>query len=361
MNKEATKAITPSRIIFDGHEAHQTCEGPKFYKRNGYYYIFHPAGGVPTGWQVVLRSKNVYGPYEWRTVLAQGDSPVNGPHQGAWVDTPSGEDWFFHFQDVGAYGRLVHLQPMKWVNDWPVIGIDKDGDGCGEPVMTYKKPNVGKIYPICTPQESDEFDGYILSPQWQWHANKQDTYGFTTDLGYIRLYAGSLSKEFVNFWEVPNLLLQKFPAEEFTATTKLTFTAKQDGEQAGMIVMGWDYSYLSVRKAGDKFILQQVVCKDAEQQHPEQVKELASFPVEYLKMPGVADNEWKTVYLRVKVAKGAVCTFAYSLDGKKYTAAGEPFTARQGKWIGAKVGLFCVTPNDGNRGWADVDWFRVTK
>lgn len=123
---------------------------------------------------------------------------------------------------------------------------------------------------------------------------------------------------------MPNLLLQKFPAEEFTATTKLTFTAKQDGEQAGMIVMGWDYSYLSVRKAGDKFILQQAVCKDAEQQHPEQVKELASFPVEYLKMPGVADNEWKTVYLRVKVAKGAVCTFAYSLDGKKYTAAGEP-------------------------------------
>ena len=40
---------------------------------------------------------------------------------------------------------------------------------------------------------------------------------------------------------------------------------------------------------------------------------------------------------------------------------GEPFTARQGKWIGAKVGVFCVTPNEGNRGWADVDWFRMTK
>ena len=144
LNAEATKAITPSRIIFDGHEAHQTCEGPKMYKRNDYYYIFHPAGGVPTGWQVVLRSKNIYGPYEWKTVLAQGNSPVNGPHQGAWVDTPTGEDWFLHFQDVGAYGRIMHLQPMKWVNDWPIIGIDKDGDGCGEPVLTYKKPNVGK-------------------------------------------------------------------------------------------------------------------------------------------------------------------------------------------------------------------------
>ena len=361
LSADATRTISPSRIVFDGHEAHETCEGPKFYKRNGYYYIFHPAGGVPTGWQVVLRSKNVYGPYEWKTVLAQGNSPVNGPHQGGWVDTNTGESWFVHFQDQGAYGRVIHLNPMKWVNEWPVIGVDKDKDGCGEPVTTYKKPNVGKMYPVTTPPESDEFDTRHLGLQWQWHANKQDTYGFTTDLGYIRLYAGSLSKEFVNFWEVPNLLLQKFPAEEFTATTKLTFTAKQDGEQAGMIVMGWDYSYLSVRKAGDKFILQQVVCKDAEQQHPEQVKELASFPVEYLKRPGVADNEWKTVYLRVKVAKGAVCTFAYSLDGKKYTAAGEPFTARQGKWIGAKVGLFCVTPNDGNRGWADVDWFRVTK
>ena len=361
LNAEATKATTPSRIIFDGHEAHQTCEGPKMYKRNDYYYIFHPAGGVPTGWQVVLRSKNIYGPYEWKTVLAQGNSPVNGPHQGAWVDTPTGEDWFLHFQDVGAYGRIMHLQPMKWVNDWPVIGTDKDGDGCGEPVLTYRKPNVGKTYPITTPPESDEFNTRHLGLQWQWHANKQDTYGFTTDLGYLRLYAGSLSKEFVNFWEVPNLLMQKFPAEEFTATTKLTFTAKQNGEQAGLIVMGWDYSYLSIRKAGDKFILQQAVCKDAERQNPEQVKELASIPVEYLKMPGVADNEWKTVYLRVKVRRGAVCTFAYSLDGKKYTTVGEAFTARQGKWIGAKVGVFCVTPNEGNRGWADIDWFRMTK
>lgn len=286
---------------------------------------------------------------------------INGPHQGGWVDTNTGESWFIHFQDKGAYGRVIHLNPMTWVNDWPVIGVDKDKDGCGEPVTTYKKPNVGKTYLIATPPESDEFNTRHLGLQWQWHANKKDTYGFTTDLGYIRLYAGSLSKEFVNFWEVPNLLMQKFPAEEFTATTKLTFTAKQDGEQTGIIVMGWDYSYLSIRKEGDQFILQQAVCKDAEQQNPEQIKELANIPVEHLKMPGVADNEWQTVYLQVKVRKGAVCTFAYSLDGKKYTTVGEPFTARQGKWIGAKVGVFCVTPNEGNRGWADVDWFRMTK
>lgn len=361
LNAEGTEVISDPVMVFDGNDGkNHMVEGPKLYKRNGYYYIFAPAGGVATGWQLVLRSGNIYGPYESKIVMAQGKTTVNGPHQGGWVDTNTGESWFVHFQDQGAYGRVIHLNPMKWINDWPVIGADKDMDGCGEPVTTYKKPNVGRTYPVATPPESDEFNTRHLGLQWQWHANKKDTYGFTTGLGYIRLYAGSLSKEFVNFWEVPNLLMQKFPAEEFTATAKLTFTAKQDGEQAGIIVMGWDYSYLSVRKAGDKFILQQAVCKDAEQQNPEQVKELASFPVEYLKMPGVADNEWKTVYLRVKVTKGAVCTFAYSLNGKKYTTVGDAFTARQGKWIGAKVGLFCVTPNDGNRGWADVDWFRMT-
>lgn len=125
--------------------------------------------------------------------------------------------------------------------------------------------------------------------------------------------------------------------------------------------MGWDYSYLSLKKEGEEFILQQAVCKDAEQKNPEQIKVLASFPAEHLKMAGVPDNEWKTVYLRVKVEKGAVCSFSYSLNGKKYIGIGDTFVARQGKWIGAKMGVFCVTPNEGNRGWTDIDWFRVDK
>ena len=245
LNADATKAITPSRIVFDGHEKHQTCEGPKFYKKDGYYYLFFPAGGVPTGWQVVARSKNVYGPYEDRIVLAQGDSEVNGPHQGGWVDTPTGEDWFMHFQDVGAYGRLVHLQPMKWVDGWPVIGVDEDGDGCGTPVSTYKKPNVGQTYPVCTPQESDEFNGFTLSPQWQWHANINDKWAYYAgDKGYVRLYSYPVVDDYKSLWDVANLLLQKTPAPNFTATMKLTFTPspKYTGERTGLVVMGRDYA-----------------------------------------------------------------------------------------------------------------------
>ncbi len=128
-------------VVFDGNENDQTTiEGPKLYKRNGWYYIFAPAGGVKTGWQTVLRSRNIYGPYEYRVVMRQGESDINGPHQGAWVDTVTGEDWFLHFQDVYAAGRIVHLQPMEWQDDWPVIGIAKNGNSYGEPVRKYRKP-----------------------------------------------------------------------------------------------------------------------------------------------------------------------------------------------------------------------------
>jgi len=129
MNEGGTRVISPSRVVYDGHENDPTIEGAKFYKQNGYYYIFAPAGGVATGWQTVLRSKHILGPYERKMVMAQGNSAVNGPHQGAWVTTPGGEDWFYHFQDAGAFGRIVHLQPMSWKNDWPVIGQDRDNDG----------------------------------------------------------------------------------------------------------------------------------------------------------------------------------------------------------------------------------------
>ena len=133
MTWDGTEVEEDGKVIIDGHKlpGYSTVEGPKFYKRNGYYYIFAPAGGVPVGWQAVFRSKTIDGPYEYRTVLEQGDTLVNGPHQGAWVQTQTGEDWFFHFQSKLAYGRIVHLQPMQWLNDWPVIGSDADGDGVG--------------------------------------------------------------------------------------------------------------------------------------------------------------------------------------------------------------------------------------
>jgi len=352
LTPDGKKAIGESRIIYDGHDIDPTIEGPKFYKRNGYYYIFAPAGGVATGWQLAMRSKDIFGPYERKIVMAQGKSPVNGPHQGAWIDTPTGEDWFIHFQDVGAFGRITHLQPMVWKNDWPVIGQDNDGDGCGEPVLTYKKPDVGKTYPQETPAESDEFSENKLGLQWQWHANPQSWWYFTNkEKDCISLYSVPLAEGYKSLWDVPNLLLQKTPAADFTATIKLTFKpdSRFKGERTGLLVMGLDYALLSFENDGNGFILSQAECLKAEKGATEKIN--ASLKI----------ND-STIYLRVKVTSNAKCVFSYSTDGNKYTVLGNDFTAKEGKWIGAKIGTFCTRPvkgNDGGR--VDIDWFRLTK
>lgn len=364
LNSEGTAPVSDPVMVFDGNDGvNHTIEGPKLYKRDGYYYIFAPAGGVVDGWQLVMRSKNIYGPYEPRIVMAQGTTDINGPHQGAWVDTPSGESWFLHFQDKGAYGRVIHLNPMKWTDGWPVIGVDNDGDGCGEPVSRHKKPAVAQ--PVKTPTApatSDEFDSHRLGLQWEWHANYNDTYGFPSDLGFLRIYGHKLSDGYKNYWEVPNMLLQKFPAEKFTATAKLRISSKSDSEGAlsGLIVMGWNYGFIGLEKSGDHFELVQGTCVDAEQGNPQETVSLASIKPTRIYNAGLHPNYECDIYLRIKVDKGGECTFYYSMDGKKFKQAGQPFTARQGKWIGAKAGMFSTVPGNADRGWMDIDWFRIT-
>jgi len=353
MSADGLHLTGDDRLVFDGHKGQPTLEGPKFYKRNGYYYIFAPAGGVPTGWQLVMRSKNVYGPYEERIVMDQGKTPINGPHQGAWVNTNAGEDWFMHFQDQGPYGRVVHLQPMVWKNDWPIIGEDLDGDGKGQPVLTYRKPKIkGKAQPLATPPTSDEFSDNTLGLQWQWHANPQDYWAYLNGpQGYLRLYSIMLPESYRNLWQVPNLLLQKLPADVFKATTKLTFTPRVEGEKVGLLIMGMDYAYISLVNQGGKLYFSQATCQNADKQ----ATETTSAPVE---VPGAAANQ--PLYLRVAVQEGAKCQFSYSLDGQQFQPLGSVFQAREGKWIGAKVGLFCTrTAAFNDAGNADVDWFRI--
>ena len=350
MNKEGNRILDDGVMVFDGHAADSTVEGPKFHKINGYYYISAPAGGVATGWQIVLRSKNIYGPYDKKVVIAQGKTAINGPHQGAFVDTPTGEWWFLHFQDRAAYGRIVHLQPAVWKNGFPVIGVDADGDGTGEPVLKYKKPNVGKTFPISTPPDSDEFNDAKLGLQWQWHANNEARWAFPFPQGgVLRMFSVQNPDGYKNLWDLPNLLMQKFPAEEFTATAKIKLEPRFEGERFGLVVMGLDYSLLGVTQRAGKTYISQSTAKDAFNG----VAEIETNP------QLLASAEF---YLRVSVAKDAICTFSFSTDGKTFTTVGSPFKAREGRWIGAKLGFVFTRPAKFNdAGSVDIDWFRFEK
>ncbi len=349
MNPNGTELLDNGVIVYDGHGIDPTIEGPKLYKRNGYYYIFAPAGGVTDGWQVVLRSKNIYGPYERKVVLAQGKTNINGPHQGAWVETQTGQSWFIHFQGRGVYGRVDLLEPMKWKDDWPLIGANQNSEGIGEPVITYKKPEVGKTYPIVVPQTSDEFNQSKLGLQWQWQANPNSDWIFTTSNGCLRLYSQQLPKHFKNYWDVSNILSQKFPAEKFTVTTKVTFKPLAIGDKVGFIVMGKSYSYLSLVNKEDGIHISYAECINADKGAAESEQEMERI-------------DGNMIYFKLKVDSGAVCQFSYSGDGKNFVDVGKQFNAVPGKWIGAKVGIFCTrTIKTNDSGYADFDWFRINE
>jgi hypothetical protein len=256
---------------------------------------------------------------------------------------------------------------------------------CGEPVLTYQKPKASSNVNV-NPVESDEFNSTTLGLQWQWHGNFDQKFGMPTPWGTYRVYcykAGSpdnlsipTDKEKVDnrIWNIPNLLLQKTPADNFTATTKIRMTAKDQNQYGGLIMMGLNYSAVVVKRVGDEFQLLRITCQNADKGKPEKeelIATLKSTAVDKINYhPGVHED----IYFRLKVkyvggqdADGANkhearVQFSYSLDGKKFKPAGEEFTMRQGKWIGAKVGFVAAQPiGKEDRGWIDADWFRITK
>ena len=354
LSADGTRAIGQPVIVFDGNgNENHTCEGPKFYKRDGWYWILCPAGGVPTGFQLAMRSKSPFGPYEHKVVLAQGKTAINGPHQGGWVHTKYGEDWFLHFQDKEAYGRVVHLQPVDWSSGWPIMGKK------GEPVVTYQKPRSSSST-IVNPVESDEFNSPTLGKQWQWQANYDEKYGVPTAFGTFRIYTHKLDEGWKSLWEVPNMLLQKTPADKFTVTTKLRMTSKADGQFGGLIMMGLDYSALVVRRIGQEFQLVQMTCKGADKGKQQTESLIATLKPTWEDKTQYRPGIHEDIYLRLAVDDSKL-RFSYSADGKKFTDCGEEFQMKEGKWVGAKFGFVAAESDPKcDRGWVEADWIRIT-
>jgi beta-xylosidase len=302
---------------------------------------------VPTGWQVVLRSRTIYGPYERRVVLQQGDTPTNGPHQGAWVDTGTGEDWFLHFQDRGWLGRVVHLEPMRWVDDWPAIG-DMTHGAIGQPVLTHRKPRTLRSSSLVNPVDSDEFNDTAIGPQWSWQGNPKPNWAFSSKaLGVLSMVSIPPVEGATDLWTNPAVLLSKAPAESFTVTTLVRTHFKSVGDRAGLVLLGKTYGYAEVVLTAKGLALREVMATSMDNGGKERVASEVS----------IAGTE---VQLRMTVDKGNV-SFGYSEDGKHFAALGNSYIAQPGIWVGAKVGLFSAGETQtGTFGYVDYDWLRFT-
>lgn len=306
------------RLLDDGVTVYTgpVAEGTKIHKINGYYYMSIPEGGVEKGWQTVLRSKNIYGPYEKKVVLETGSTNINGPHQGAMVDTPDGKWFFYHFQHNGSIGRVVHLQPMYWKDGWPVIGVDIDRNGIGEPVRVWDKPIESKQ--IFAPLTDDDFSSASLSLQWQFNHNPvNDAWSLESPSGSLTIKALQSS----SFRSARNTLTQKTVGYKSQATVSLDFTNIAEGQRSGLVCMGKENMMVGVR-----------------QQDGEKKLYVSNDTIETV-ITSVVGN---VVYLRVSVDLiQQSFQFYYSMDNINFVACGKPFFIHFGYWKGARVGLYC--------------------
>ncbi len=332
-----------------------TLEGPKLGKRNGYYYIFAPEGGIDKGYQVVWRSSAILGPYTSKTILEQGSTSTNGPHQGSWIDLPSGQSWFYHFQQNGGWGRIGHLEPAQWgTDDWPKIGVDLDGNGIGEPVAQPKKPDVGGTFPIAVPASSDEFMGSDLGVQWLWNHNPDDTkWSLTARPGWLRLSARPLANKSgtsaasgsVPFVEdsiifAYNTVVQLAMGKVASAVTSLDTSGMVDGQRAGITLFGQTYGWVGVVDTAGKGTVR------------------ANINGTYTTGPSLTAT---TVYLKASMSASSQISFAYSTDGVNFTALGGSVTVGRTWFEGIKFGLFTYNLSTAAAGGAaDFDYFHYT-
>jgi beta-xylosidase len=310
-----------SQLLDDGVEIYRgpVAEGPKLFKRHGWYYISLPEGGVDKGGQSILRSRNIRGPYERRVVLPDGS-----PHQGGIVELDNGEAWFIGFKSAGHLGRVPMLQPVKWGDDdWPVFGDH------GRPVAGGKKPAVGAGTPITHPQTTDEFDAPALAPQWQWNHNPvAAAWSLTERPGWLRLHGQPAAEPML----ARNTLTQKLWGQSGSAEVKLDASGLAEGQRAGLAFMsGKIFNVVGVVREGG----------------------VNRLYWDGGAGPAVAGD---TIWLRGEY-HGDAARLHYSLDGVRFTDTGASIALKFSQWKGARFALFCY--GDGG-GAADFDYFRFT-
>lgn len=330
MSPDGKQLLDDGVTVYKGPVA----EGTKIHKINGYYYINIPEGGVSKGWQTVLRSKDIYGPYEKKIVLERGSTDINGPHQGALVDTPDGEWWMLHFQKVENLGRVVHLQPVRWIDGWPEMGVDIDRNGVGEPVKVWTKPAVKTVAAIERPASSDEFDSLELGLQWRAnHRFDYDNISLGKKKGHLTLTAMKGDSLRV----ARNTLVQKVMGYGGEVEVKLDASKMAEGQRAGLLGMDKYFHGAGVEK------------KDGH---------LYVYADNGGTVETIAPMKGSVLYLKMSLdAVDNVNRLYYSFDGKKYIGIGEPFTLGFGFWKGPHVGVYSYNP-EGDGGDAGFDYFR---
>lgn len=339
-DSELKTAADKYAYVYDGHDHNPEITGPKFYRRDNYFYILAPAGGVSSGWQTALRSEKIYGPYESKIILTQGETDVNGPHNGALVDLDDeGKRWaFVHFQDMGAYGKVIHLQPVQWINDWPLCGEVNDEKLPGRPARFGEYPVKLQTGYVIDP--NDEFDSERLSLKWQTPANPADGwYSFKKGLKLNCVYYNKSALS-----DLPQMFMQKICYANFSIKCKCRLNLLNDGDEVGLTVFGKEYSYICVVRAESRNYLE--IRKG----------EIGGEEDETLCRSQPYDDNYVTFQISAKREEPNRLVIKYTFGGSAFT---RKFYAVPGIGTGAKLGIYARSGSQSG-GYGIFKFFRMT-
>lgn len=347
------KSVDPAseRVI----DAHQTSEGNKIYKIDGWYYIFHnqceiagPGDRYIERTGVFMRSKNIWGPYEKRVIL-RGRRNVphfeDEPNQGGLVQTEKGDWWFITHQGRGAFqGRASSLLPVVWKDGWPHLG-EPDELGIGSITWSGRKPLDG-IAPHA-PQASDDFTAPTLGHQWEWNYQpRADKWSLTERPGFLRLRAFKPVERPADtknpfppgvLLNAGNTLTQRLmtPAGG-TATVRLEIGQMADGQTAGFGLFSKEYGVLAVRQTnGERRIV--YLANQSEEPGP------------------VATGN--AIFLRATMNAQGKANFSYGTDEEHFLPIGPEYTMKWAWYRGIRLALFTFNERQ-EAGIADFTAFR---
>ncbi|WP_371778008.1 family 43 glycosylhydrolase [Streptosporangium subroseum] len=316
-----------SQQVFQTPSSVGTLEGARFYKRNGYYYIWltRPANG-----QYVLRSTSPFGPYEMRQVLLNMPSPISGggvPHQGGLVQTQNGDWYYMSFVDAYPGGRVPALAPITWSGDWPTVQTVNGGWGA-----SYPKPNIQTTKTVQSMIGSDNFTSGSLGHRWEWNHNP-DTSRFSTGNG-LRLQTATVTGDLYN---ARNTLTHRIQGPSSTATIELDYSAMANGDRSGLAMLRDQSAWIGVKRDNgvNRVVMTNGLTMNSSWATTGTGTEAASANIS-------GGRIWLRANADIRPGSGRQARFSYSTDGVNFTTLGPAFTLNNA-WqffMGYRFGIF---------------------
>ena len=306
-------------------------EGAHIYHIGDYYYVLEidwPRGGVRT--ETCWRSKELLGEYESKVVL-QGkfDGRNDGVAQGAIFDTPKGDWYAVMFQDHGAVGRIPTLQPVKWEDDWPILGDEtvpvKEFD------VNLKPFGENRVW------ASDEFDATALDLVWQWNHKPVDSaWSLSERPGWMTLSSLPATK----IADARNTLTQRSVGPACESAVKYDVSGLKPGDHAGFCAFQSNFAALEIEVAEDG------------------TKALVGLnrQEEFLRIPFTGNDVCFKLIFDFNTDKAKV---AYSLDGNSWTIPDYELQMRYtlDYFTGYRPAIYCYNSTGVQGGKLAVDWF----